>query len=205
MASLVLTIRIHSFLVSISHLLLYFSSVRFLRRATLQCQWMQHSCIEVILTIFFFPKENELTFHLKVPALVAGRLPFCSRCISFQVLMIIANGNIQQKVLEVRRQWAGEGGTACAAAGLGERKAASGTEQEWRGAPLRAVAWEMYVRPVNRQLEIPAPVSIKAGGISAGQRICFHTSFPTVWYLCARKFSEGRFGLKYSKFTKWLL
>lgn len=60
-------------------------------------------------------------------------------------------------------------------------------------------------RPAYQQPEMPAPVSIRAGGISAGQRTCFYALFLTVQKWCARRFSEGGFGVKYSKFTKRLL
>lgn len=181
MASLVLTVLIHSFLVSICHLLLYFSSVGFLRRATLQCQWMQHSCIEVILNTFFFPQGEWTDLSLKGACLSCWSTTALSEMYFFPSTSDNSKWQHSAEGAGGQQAMSWGGGTACAAAGLGERKAASGAEQERRGAPLRAVAWEMCVRPVSRQLEIPAPVSIRAGGISAGQRICFHTSFPTVW------------------------
>jgi len=42
--------------------------------------------------------------------------------------MATASGDVQRKVPEVMRRWAGEGGAACAAAGLGERVWGAGRE-----------------------------------------------------------------------------
>lgn len=136
------------------------------------------------------PKESELTFHSEVCYLLVYYYFVVHMYFFLSIPMIIASSNIQQKVLEVRKQWAGEGRTACALAGLRERKAAAGAEQEEKGAAFRALAQEMGVRPDCQHLEVPAAVSVRAGGSSAGQRMCFCAPFATLWCLSARKFTK---------------
>lgn len=114
--------------------------------------------------------------------------------------MIIVSSNIQQKVLKVRKLWAGEGRTACAIAGLGERKAGVGAEREKGGAPIQALAQEMGVRP-DCWASWGASCSHCQGWgeLCWAQDVVLHP-FAAVWCLSARKFTE----FKIFKITKWL-
>lgn len=91
---------------------------------------MLDSCIKVILNrVIFAPKENGLTFHSEVCHLLVYYYSVVHMYFFLTIPMIVASSNIQLKVLKVGKLWAGER-TACAVAGLGERKA--GAEQEER-------------------------------------------------------------------------